>query len=56
MEKKLFSVAFGPISEGKPAKVDILVAESFTQVVEFCNEELLLSIQLLPDKPIIVNV
>lgn len=58
MKKKLYSVALGPISEGKPSKVEIVLAESFTQVsdsyenVPFPSD--ILSIQLLPDEPVIL--
>lgn len=55
MENNLYSVAFGPVNEGKPSKVTIVVAPTFFDVVAaFCEEQEILSIQLLPDKPLVL--
>lgn len=55
MENKLYSVAFGPVTEGKPSKVSIVVAPCISDVVfAFCEDEDVISIQLLPDKPIVL--
>lgn len=58
MKSRLFSVALGPVVEGKPSKVEIVLAQTFGQVadsyenVPFPSE--VLSIQLLPDVPVIL--
>lgn len=55
MSKKLFSVVQGPIVDGKPSKVDVVLADTFSQVAEaYENSVELWSIQLLPDKPLIL--
>lgn len=56
MSKKLFSVVQGPIVDGKPSKVDVVLADSFSQVAaSYEDSSELYSIQLLPDNPIILS-
>lgn len=58
MERKLYSVSLGPVVEGRPSEVEIVVARSFVQVAAFyedndrCTD--VLSIQLLQDNPVIL--
>lgn len=58
MSKKLYSVALGPIAEGKPSKVEIVLADCYMQVAESyeaaLNPSEILSIQVLPDVPVIL--
>lgn len=54
MEKKLYSVTYGPVTEGKPERVDIVVADSFLHLIANTTEDYILSIQLLPDRPVIL--
>ena len=55
MSKKLFSVVQGPIVDGKPSKVNLVIADSFSQVaMVYEDSSELYSIQLLPDDPVIL--
>ena len=55
MSNKLFSVVQGPIVDGKPSNVVVVLADSFSQVAEaYEDSSELYSIQLLPDNPVIL--
>lgn len=52
--QKLYSVALGPLKEGKPDKVEIVLAFNLMQLATYYAESDVLSIQVLPDKPIVI--
>lgn len=54
MNPKIYSVAFGPLKDGKPDSVQIIVAYSFAQLCEYLSESDVFSIQVLPDNPVIL--
>lgn len=54
MKQKIYSVAIGPLVDGKPSQVEVVVAFSLAQLAEYYSEVEVLSIQVLPDVPVIL--
>lgn len=54
MEKKIYSLAIGPIVDGKPSCTELVLADSLSQIGDQYRDVEVLSVQVICDNPVIL--
>lgn len=54
MKKKVYSLAIGPLADGKPSSVELVLADSLSQIGDQYRDVEVLSVQVICDNPVIL--